>query len=116
MSCARRWIRERHALHPMEFAPLCQLLPPDLVGVVNELLVQKAISNEKLMVARPAPLVAWLAEEHAAGLAARETLPVARDERVGETLDELFQAWRSWGMCLRSTFIFGKAGRLAGAG
>ena len=90
---AARWIRKRRALPPMEFAPLRQLLPPDLLGVVNELLVQKAVSNEKTMVTRPAALVAWLAEEYAAGQAAREALPVARGEGVGDKLDELFQAW-----------------------
>jgi predicted nucleotidyltransferase len=90
-SLAARWIRERQALPPMEFAPLRTLLPADLQGVVDEMLAQKAISNEKTTVPRPAALVAFLAEEYAAGQAAREVLPVERKAGLIEALDELFK-------------------------
>ncbi|QKG56667.1 nucleotidyltransferase domain-containing protein [Hymenobacter sp. BRD128] len=88
---AARWIRERHALPPMEFAPLRALLPSDLHGVVEELLVQKAHSNEKTVVARPAELVAFLVEEYAAGQAAREALPSARPTGLGDALDAVLR-------------------------
>jgi len=88
---AARWIRERHALPPMEFAPLRVLLPDDLQEIVDELLAQKAHSNEKTMVARPAALVAFLAAEYAAGQAARESLPMARNAALGEALARLLQ-------------------------
>jgi predicted nucleotidyltransferase len=90
---AARWIRERHTLPPMEFAPLRELLPVELQGIVNELLAQKAFSNEKKLVARPAALVAFLAAEYAAGQAAREGLPVAKVAGLNETLDEVLRAW-----------------------
>jgi len=91
---AARWIRERHTLPPMEFAPLRELLPAGLAGVVDELLMQKTVSNEKTTVACPAALVAWLAEEHAAGQAAREALPVARvGEGLTRELDTLLRGW-----------------------
>ncbi len=92
---AARWIRERHALPPMEFAPLREVLPADLQGVVNALLAQKAVSNEKTTVACPAALVTWLAAEYAAGQAARPELPVARGagEPLTQALDELLRAW-----------------------
>jgi predicted nucleotidyltransferase len=88
---AARWIREKHALPPMEFAPLRTLLPADLQGVVNELLAQKAYSNEKTMVPRPGALVEFLAAEYALGQAARAGLPVARGEQMSEALNALFQ-------------------------
>jgi predicted nucleotidyltransferase len=88
---AARWIRERHALPPMEFAPLRTLLPADLQGVVDEMLAQKAVSDEKTTVPRPAALVAFLAEEYAAGQAAREVLPIERKAGLNEALDELFK-------------------------
>jgi predicted nucleotidyltransferase len=84
---AARWIRERHALPPMEFAPLRALLPADLQEIVNELLAQKAFSNEKTVVTRPAALVAFLAVEYAAGQAGREGLPVAKATGLNEALD-----------------------------
>ncbi|MBJ6144772.1 nucleotidyltransferase domain-containing protein [Hymenobacter sp. BT559] len=90
---AARWIRERHTLPPMEFAPLRELLPMSLHGVVEELLAQKAHSNEKTMVARPAALVAFLGEEYAAGQAAQAALPVARASGLNEALDAVLQAW-----------------------
>ncbi len=91
---AARWIRERHELPPMEFTPLRALLPAGLEGVVQELLAQKAVSNEKTTVARPAALVAWLAEEYAAGQAAREALPVARaGDELTRKLDALLRGW-----------------------
>ncbi|TDN38007.1 nucleotidyltransferase domain-containing protein [Hymenobacter sp. UV11] len=91
---AARWIRERHALPPMEFAPLRALLPAGLEGVVSELLAQKAVSNEKTTVARPAALVVWLTEEYAAGQAAREALPGARvGEGLTRELDGLLRGW-----------------------
>jgi predicted nucleotidyltransferase len=88
---AARWIRERHTLPPMAFVPLRALLPADLQGIVDELLAQKAHSNEKTMVARPVALVAFLAAEYAAGQAAREALPLARNAEVGEALSSLLQ-------------------------
>ena len=91
---AARWIRERHTLPPMEFVLLRELLPSDLEGVVNELLAQKTLSNEKTIIACPAALVEFLAAEYAAGQAARETLPVARNgDELTLTLDEQLRAW-----------------------
>jgi len=90
---AARWIRERHRLPPMKFAPLRELLPLDLHGVVEELLAQKAHSNEKTMVARPDALAGFLGEEYAAGQAAREALPVAKAAGLNEALDSVLQAW-----------------------
>lgn len=92
---AARWIREKHALPPMEFAPLRALLPVELQGIVEELLAQKERSNEKTMVARPAVLVAFLAAEYAAGQAARAGLPVGRGEKTAAALDELLRTWVS---------------------
>lgn len=93
---AARWIRERHALPPMEFAPLRELLPVELQGVVEELLAQKAFSNEKTMVAEPATLVAFLAAEYAAGQAARASLPVAKAAGLNETLDAVLRQRVAW--------------------
>ena len=93
---AARWIRERHALPPMEFAPLRELLPADLHGVADDLLAQKAFSNEKTMVARPAALVAFLATEYAAGQTARESLPVTRNAGIGEALDVVLRQQVAW--------------------
>jgi predicted nucleotidyltransferase len=93
---AARWIRERHALPPMEFAPLRVLLPFELQTVVDELLAQKAFSNEKTVVARPAALVAFLAAEYAAGQAAREALPVARATGLNEALDAVLRQQVTW--------------------
>jgi predicted nucleotidyltransferase len=93
---AARWIRERHTLPPMEFAPLRALLPIELQDVVDGLLVQKAFSNEKTVVARPAVLVAFLAAEYAAGQAAREGLPIARVAGVGEALDAVLRQQVAW--------------------
>ncbi|MGI4743810.1 MAG: nucleotidyltransferase domain-containing protein [Janthinobacterium lividum] len=90
---AARWIRERHTLPPMEFAPLRELLPAGLQGVVTELLAQKALANEKTVVARPAVLADFLAAELAAGEAARASLPVARGEKIGVALDEVLREW-----------------------
>jgi predicted nucleotidyltransferase len=87
---AARWIRERHTLPPMEFAPLRVLLPPDLQIDVEALLAQKAQATEKTLVARPVALVAFLADELAAGQAARAGL-VVRSEPIGEALDKLLR-------------------------
>jgi predicted nucleotidyltransferase len=88
---AARWIREQYALPPMEFTPLRAMLPADLQGMLDELLAQKAHSNEKTTVARPTALVEFLAAEYAAGQAARAGLPVVRGEKLNEPLDALFQ-------------------------
>jgi predicted nucleotidyltransferase len=88
---AARWIRERHALPPMEFAPLRALLPADLQSVVDELLAQKAHSTEKTMVARPGALANFLGEEYAVGQAVREQLPVKRSTGVPEALNDFLQ-------------------------
>jgi len=98
---AARWIRERHALPPMEFAPLRTLLPADLQGVVDALLAQKAYAKEKAMVARPAGLTAFLTAEYAAGQAARDELPVKRSTGVLETLNDLLQQWVGEGEALK---------------
>lgn len=90
---AARWLRERHALPPMEFAPLRALLPTDLQDIVAELLAQKAVATEKTLVLRPAALVAFLMAEYAAGQAAREGLPVAQGEKIGEVLDGVLREW-----------------------
>jgi predicted nucleotidyltransferase len=90
---AARWIRERRTLPPMEFAPLRELLPAELQGIVDDTLVQKAFSNEKTVVPRPAALVAFLAAEYAAGQAAREALPITRNTGLNEALDAALQAW-----------------------
>jgi predicted nucleotidyltransferase len=93
---AARWIRERHTLPPMEFAPLRALLPTDLQDVVEKLLAQKAYSNEKTTVARPAALAAFLAEEYAAGQAVRAALPVARVAGLNEALDAVLRQQVAW--------------------
>jgi predicted nucleotidyltransferase len=88
---AARWIREKHALPPMEFAPLRALLPAELQETVDELLAQKMHSNEKTTVARPGALVEFLAAESAAGQAARMGLPVVRGEKLNESLNALLR-------------------------
>ena len=84
---AARWIRERHALPPMELRLLLALLPSELQGTVEELLAQKALATEKTLVPRPAALVDFLTAEHAAGQDAREALPVGAEPGIGEALD-----------------------------
>ncbi len=88
---AARWIRERQTLPPMEFAPLRELLPGSLQSSVDELLAQKAVSNEKTTLARPAALVAFLAEELAAGQAAREGLAATRGQKIDDALAKLLR-------------------------
>ena len=90
---AARWIRERQTMPPMEFAPLRALLPAGLQEIAADLLAQKAHSNEKTLVARPASLVAFLAAEYAAGQAARETLVVQRPDDSKGLLDTILQEW-----------------------
>ncbi|NML63918.1 nucleotidyltransferase domain-containing protein [Hymenobacter sp. RP-2-7] len=87
------WIRERHALPPMEFQPLRALLPAELQGAIDELLAQKAHSNEKTTVPRAAALVEFLAAEYAAGQAARDRLPAVRPAGLGEALDAVLREW-----------------------
>ncbi|MDQ2794099.1 MAG: nucleotidyltransferase domain-containing protein [Bacteroidota bacterium] len=88
---AARWIRERHTLPPMEFAPLRALLPAALETEVAALLAAKATANEKTTVPRSAAVCAFLREELAAGQAARETLPVLRGAGAVGELNTLFQ-------------------------
>jgi predicted nucleotidyltransferase len=88
---AARWIRGKYALPPMEFAPLRAVLPAELHGVVDELLAQKAHSNEKTTVARPSALIEFLVAEYAAGQVAREGLAVARPTGLGEALDAVLR-------------------------
>jgi predicted nucleotidyltransferase len=95
---AARWIREKYALPPMEFAPLRALLPAELQSAVDELMAQKAHSNEKTTVPRPAALVEFLGAEYAAGQVARETLPVARPAGLGEALDAMLRQRVAWGV------------------
>jgi predicted nucleotidyltransferase len=93
---AARWIRERHTLPSMEFAPLRALLPTDLQVVVDELLAQKAFSNEKILVARPAALIEFLATEYAAGQAARAVLPIQKASGLSEALDSVLRQQIAW--------------------
>ena len=88
---AARWIRECHTLPPMALAPLQVLLPAALEADVAALLATKALADEKTTVARPAALAAFLAEEYAAGQAARALLPVLRGTGVADELDALFR-------------------------
>ena len=88
---AARWIRERHAVPPMEFAPLRALLPAALEHEVTALLAAKATANEKTTVPRPVALSEFLREELAAGQAARDTLPVLRGPGAAAELDALFR-------------------------
>ena len=89
---AARWIRERHTVPPMEFAPLRELMPSVLDAEVDELLRRKAGANEKTMVARPAALTAFLQQELTAGQVARETVPVLRAGSAAEELEQVFRA------------------------
>ena len=89
---AARWIRERHAVPPMEFVPLRVLLPAALEPEVAALLAAKAAATEKTTVARPAALSAFLREELAAGQAARNGLPLGRGAGAAGELDALFRA------------------------
>ncbi|GAB2869098.1 nucleotidyltransferase domain-containing protein [Hymenobacter ruber] len=89
---AARWIRERHTLPPMEFAPLRELLPAALAPAVDELLHAKTTANEKTTVLRPSAVVAFLGAEYAAGQAARDTLPVLRAGAIAGSIDEAFRA------------------------
>ncbi len=88
---AARWIREKHTLPPMEFAPLRTLLPAELQGAVEELLAQKAVATEKTTVPRPTALAGFLGAEYAAGQAAREALPLTRPMGLGEALDAVLR-------------------------
>ena len=88
---AARWIRERHTVPPMEFAPLRALLPAALETEVAALLLAKASADEKTTVPRPAALGDFLQQEWAAGQAARETLPVTRGAATAGNLDALFR-------------------------
>ena len=88
---AARWIRERHALPPMEFAPLRELLPAGLQAPIEELLAQKAVAIEKATVRLPPALGEFLAAELTAGQAAREKLPAERQTGLYEALDERFR-------------------------
>ena len=88
---AARWIRERHEVPPMEFAPLRALLPAALSAEVTQLLAAKAVAVEKATVPRPAAVGEFLGQELATGQAARDTLPVPRGSGVGAELDALFR-------------------------
>ena len=88
---AARWIRERHTVPPMEFAPLRALLPAALETEVAALLLAKASADEKTTVPRPAALGDFLQQEWAAGQVARETLPVTRGAATAGNLDALFR-------------------------
>lgn len=88
---AARWIRERHSLPPMEFAPLRAVLPGHLASLVDELLVEKARAVEKASVPVPVDLREFLEQEYATGQAAREVLPLQRGAGVATELDVLFR-------------------------
>lgn len=85
---AARWIRQRHTLPPMEFAPLRAVLPEELQSLAEELLAQKAVAVEKAVVSVSEALREFLEQEYAAGQAAREALPL---QRGAVELDELFR-------------------------
>ena len=89
---AARWIRERHTVPPMEFAPLRALLPAAFDAEVATLLAAKATADEKTTVPRPVALGEFLREELAAGQAARDALPVLRGSSAAGELDTLFRA------------------------
>ncbi|MBH8557276.1 nucleotidyltransferase domain-containing protein [Hymenobacter negativus] len=88
---AARWIRERHTVPPMEFAPLRMLLPAVLEADVTALLAAKASADEKTTAPRPTALGEFLREELAAGQAARDILPVLRNTGAVGELDGLFR-------------------------
>ncbi|UOQ50726.1 nucleotidyltransferase domain-containing protein [Hymenobacter cellulosivorans] len=88
---AARWIRTRHALPPIEFTRLRELLPAALSPEVDELLERKAQATEKTTVPRPAALVEFLEQEYAACQAARDTLPVPTGSDPTPELNKVFQ-------------------------
>ncbi|WP_324679243.1 nucleotidyltransferase domain-containing protein [Hymenobacter sp. GOD-10R] len=88
---AARWIREHRTVPPMEFKELRTLLPAELNGLVDVLLAQKAVADEKTVVPRPEELVAFLRQEYEASSAARNTLPVESQPDPTPALDELFR-------------------------
>ncbi|MBC6610107.1 nucleotidyltransferase domain-containing protein [Hymenobacter sp. BT507] len=91
---AAHWIRQRPAeVPPMEFRVLRELLPTELHGTVDELLVRKATADEKTTVPRPTALVEYLQTEYEAALAAHNTLPITRQADPTPALDALFRAW-----------------------
>jgi len=93
---AGRYIRLRPAgagPPPMEFGLLRAYLPAELSAAVDELLREKAVSDEKATVARPAALLEFLAEEYAAGQAARATLSVEKLPGPTEAFDALLRQW-----------------------
>lgn len=93
---AARWIRQHPAdVPPMEFEQLRELLPVPLRGDVDELLVRKAMADEKTTVPRPAALVEFLQAEYEVALAARESLPLNRPADPTPALDALFRTWLS---------------------
>ncbi|MBX0289395.1 nucleotidyltransferase domain-containing protein [Hymenobacter sp. HSC-4F20] len=93
---AARWIQQRPAeVPPMAFQQLRALLPPELSGIVDELLARKATADEKTTVPRPAALAEFLHAEYEAAVAARDTLPILRRSDPTPELDALFRAWLS---------------------
>ena len=72
----------------LEFKPTIKFTSDTLFIETNK---GKASATEKTTVPRPATLAAFLAEEYAAGQAAREQLPVLRGPGVTDELDALFR-------------------------
>jgi len=87
------WQRPAAGPPPMEFGLLREFLPTKLSAAVDELLHEKAVSNEKATVARPAALLEFLAEEYAAGQAARAELLVAKLPSPTAAFDGLLRQW-----------------------
>ncbi|AIZ65438.1 hypothetical protein PK28_17395 (plasmid) [Hymenobacter sp. DG25B] len=90
---AARWIRERQTVPPMQLAELAAVLPDELQEEVAQLLGQKAQAAEKATVVLPPALLAFLQQEYAAGLLARDTLPVRHSPDPTGELNALFQHW-----------------------
>ncbi|UOQ74921.1 nucleotidyltransferase domain-containing protein [Hymenobacter cellulosilyticus] len=88
---AARWIRTRHSLPPMEFKPLCAVLPAELSQQVQELLARKAEATEKTTIPQPTELVEFLRHEYAACQAVRDALPVLTGTDPTPELNQLFQ-------------------------
>ena len=87
------WICERHTLPPMEFGLLRAVVPEALQGTIDELLAQKALSNEKTTVALPTVLKDFLVAAYAAGQAAREQPLAARGPKLDQPLAEVLRVW-----------------------
>ncbi len=76
---AASWCAERDEIVPMHITPLKTLLPADLLGIVNDLVLQKESAAEGWMINLPEQLKAWITETAAscldkAGLMEKEAI------------------------------------------